>query len=88
MLVFIALDKHCKRIPSTFNECTLGFEGETVGLEPVECWRCGSIEMLDVRGVDEFIIRMHECAECGVCNSCRHYDGYRCPDWPGCHYEI
>jgi len=44
-------------------------------MEPVECRRCGSIEMLDVNGVDEFTIRRYECADCSVCDSCRHYEG-------------
>jgi hypothetical protein len=50
--------------------------------------RCGSVEMLDVTGIDESDIRSYECADCFVCDSCRHCEGYRCPDWPVCHYEI
>jgi hypothetical protein len=57
-------------------------------MEAVECRRYSSVEMLDVTGVDESDIRRYECTECGVCDSCRHYDGYKCPDWPGCNYEI
>jgi hypothetical protein len=44
--------------------------------------------MLDVHEVDEADIRRYECADCAVCDSCCHYEGYKCSDWPACHYEI
>lgn len=61
---------------------------KSVGAEPVECRRCGLIEIVDVRGLDQFDIQSYECDDCSVCDSCRHYDGYRCADWPACDYEI
>ena len=57
-------------------------------MEAVECRRCGSVEMLDVSGADECDVRRYECADCSVCGSCRHYEGYRCADWPTCDYAI
>jgi hypothetical protein len=86
--VLIGTDKRGKRIRPRFDDSTGGFEGKTVRMKAVECWRCGSVEMLDVAGIGEFDIRRYECADCSVCDSCRHYEGYRCSDWPVCHYEI
>ena len=85
--MFIAPDKHSKRILSIIHDSTFGFEAKIMRMEPVECWRCGSIEMLDVQGVNESDIVRYECADCSVCDSCRHYEGYRCPDWPNCTYD-
>jgi len=87
-MLLIMPDKHCKRIPSRFEYSTGRFGVRTVRMEAVECWRCGSVELLDVTGVDESDIRRYECMDCSVCDSCRHYEGYRCADWPTCHYEI
>jgi hypothetical protein len=84
--VFIASEKHRKRIPSSCSDSKVVFKGKTLQMEPVECWRCGSIEMLDVEGVDESDIRRYECADCSVCDTCRYYDGYKCSDWPICNY--
>lgn len=84
----IVRDMHWKRIPSRLCVCMVGIEGTRVGMEPVECWRCGSIEMLDVHGIDESDIRRYECEDCAVCDSCRHFEGYKCPDWPSCNYKV
>ena len=56
-------------------------------VDAVECSRCGSIEMLDVQGLDEYEIERYECAECEICDSCSHYEGCRCPNWPTCPYD-
>jgi len=55
---------------------------------PIECWRCGSTEIVDMGGLDESTIQRYECEDCAVCDSCRHYNGYKCPDWPVCRYEV
>jgi hypothetical protein len=88
MIMVIALDMHRKPILSRYYEGSVEFEGKTVRIEPVECWRCGSIEKLDVQGVDASDIRRYECEDCVVCDSCRHFEGYRCPDWPSCNYKV
>ena len=64
------------------------FEEKIMRKEPVGCRRCGAIEMLDVQGADESDIVRYECADCSVCNTCRHHEGYRCSDWPVCDYEV
>ena len=64
------------------------FGGRVVRIEAVEWWRCGSNEMVDVQGVDETTIQRYECTDCSICDTCRHYEGYKCPEWPACYYKI
>jgi hypothetical protein len=46
--VFIGSDKCCKLIPLSINDSMDLRRRKTVSMEPVECRRCGMVEMLDV----------------------------------------